>query len=106
MGQIPATTGSPFGQGFSMTRSIISALGRTVRSGNSGYTNPEIIQTDAHATINSVGLLLDRKGQVIGSSGANAGVSFAVPINPATSVIPELGENGAYEYAYRGISGA
>jgi len=104
MGQIPATTGSPFGQEFRMTRGIISAMGRTVRSGDSAYTNPQIIQTDA--PISPGGLLLDRKVQVIGSSGVNAGVGYAVPINPATRTIPELVENGAYEYAYWGISGA
>ena len=111
MGQIAVAIGGPFGQEFSMTRGIISALGRTVRSGNSAYTNPQIIHTDA--PINPGGPLLDRKGQVIGinsqtisSCGANAGVGFAVPTNTAARVIPELIEYGAYEYAYLGISGA
>ena len=44
--------------------------------------------------------------QIIGSSGANAGVGFVVPINTAARIIPELIEYGAYEYAYLGISGA
>ena len=114
VGQIAVAIGSPFGQEFSMTRGIISALGRTVRSGDSAYTNPQIIQTDAPINPgNSGGPLLDREGQVIGinsqiisSSGANAGVGFAVPINTAARIIPELIDNGSYEYAYLGISGA
>jgi S1-C subfamily serine protease len=114
VGQIAVAIGSPFGQEFSMTRGIISALGRMVRSGDSAYSNPQIIQTDAPINPgNSGGPLLDRVGQVIGinsqiisSSGANAGVGFAVPINTASRVIPELIENGSYEYAYLGISGA
>jgi 2-alkenal reductase len=113
VGQIAVAIGSPFGQEFGMTRGIISALGRTVRSGDSAYTNPQIIQTDAPINPgNSGGPLLDREGQVIGinsqiiSSGANAGVGFAVPINTAARVIPELIENGSYEYVYLGISGA
>ena len=114
VGQIAVAIGSPFRQEFSMTRGIISALGRMVRSGDSAYSNPQIIQTDAPINPgNSGGPLLDRVGQVIGinsqiisSSGANAGVGFAVPINTASRVIPELIENGSYEYAYLGISGA
>ncbi len=114
VGQIAVAIGSPFGQEFSMTRGIISALGRTVRAGDSAYSNPQIIQTDAPINPgNSGGPLLDREGQVIGinsqiisSSGANAGVGFAVPINTAARVIPELIQNGSYEYAYLGISGA
>ena len=113
VGQIAVAIGSPFGQEFSMTRGIISALGRTVRAGDSAYTNPQIIQTDAPINPgNSGGPLLDRKGQLIGinsqiisSSGANAGVGFAVPVNTAARVIPDLIEFGSYQYAYMGISG-
>ena len=114
VGQIAVAIGSPFGQEFSMTRGIISALDRMIRAGDSAYSNPQIIQTDAPINPgNSGGPLLNREGQVIGinsqiisSSGANAGVGFAVPINTAARVIPELIENGTYEYAYLGISGA
>jgi S1-C subfamily serine protease len=60
VGQIAVAIGSPFGQEFNMTRGIISALGRTVRSGGSAYTNLQIIQTDA--PINAGSPLLDRKG--------------------------------------------
>ncbi len=114
VGQTAIAIGSPFGQEFSMTTGIVSALGRTIRSTAGNYSNPEIIQTDAPINPgNSGGPLLDRFGQVIGinaqiasRSGSNAGVGFAVPINTARRVVPELISNGSYRYAYLGISGA
>lgn len=114
VGQTAIAIGSPFGQEFSMTTGIVSALGRTIRSTAGNYSNPEIIQTDAPINPgNSGGPLLDRFGQVIGinaqiasRSGSNAGVGFAVPINTARRVVPELISNGSYKYAYLGISGA
>ena len=114
VGQTAIAIGSPFGQEFSMTTGIVSALGRTIRSTGGNYSNPEIIQTDAPINPgNSGGPLLDRFGQVIGinaqiasRSGSNAGVGFAVPVNTARRVVPELISNGSYRYAYLGISGA
>ena len=114
VGQTAIAIGSPFGQEFSMTTGIVSALGRTIRSTAGNYSNPEIIQTDAPINPgNSGGPLLDRFGQVIGinaqiasRSGSNAGVGFAVPINTARRVVPELISSGSYKYAYLGISGA
>ena len=97
-----------------MTSGIISALGRILRAGDTNYSNPEIIQTDAAINPgNSGGPLLDREGRVVGinaqivsSSGANSGVGFAIPINTAKRVVPELISSGSYEHAYLGISGA
>jgi len=112
-GQLAVAIGSPFGQEFTITSGIISAVGRTIRSGNSQFSIPEVIQTDAPINPgNSGGPLLDRNGRVIGvntqiisRSGANSGIGFAVPINTAKRVIPELIENGQYQYAWLGISG-
>ena len=56
--------------------------------------------------MNREGQVIGINSQIISSSGVNAGVCFAVPINTAAGVIPELIENGSYEYAYLGISGA
>ena len=114
VGQLAVAIGSPFGQEFTMTTGIISALGRTIRSNTGNYTNPEIIQTDAPINPgNSGGPLLDREGRVIGinsqiisSSGSSAGVGFAVPVNTARRVVPELIASGGYRHAYLGISGA
>jgi 2-alkenal reductase len=114
VGQLAVAIGSLFGQEFTMTNGIISALGQTIQSNGGNYVNPEIIQTDAPINPgNSGGLLLDREGNVIGinsqiisNSGSSAGVGFAVPINTARRVVPELIAGGSYSYAYLGISGA
>ena len=114
VGQLAIAIGAPFGQSFTMTSGIISAVGRTIRSGSSQFTIPEVIQTDAPINPgNSGGPLLDRHGRVVGintqiisRSGSNAGVGLAVPINIAKMVVPALIEDGKYEYSWLGISGA
>ena len=113
VGQLAVAIGNPFGQEFTVTSGIVSAVGRTIRSGNSPFSIPEVIQTDAAINPgNSGGPLLDRKGKVIGintmiisRSGASAGVGFAVPINTASRIVPGLIGEGRYEYAWLGISG-
>ncbi|GIK37225.1 MAG: 2-alkenal reductase [Chloroflexota bacterium] len=114
VGQLAIAIGNPFGQEFTMTSGIISAVGRVMRSGNGPFSVPEAIQTDAPINPgNSGGPLLDRQGRVIGinsqiisQSGANAGVGFAVPINIAQQIVPTLIKGESYEYAWLGISGA
>ena len=113
VGQLAIAIGNPFGQEFTTTTGIISAVGRTIRSGNNQFSIPQVIQTDAPINPgNSGGPLLDRHGRVIGintqiisRTGASVGIGFAVPINTAKRVIPELIENGQFEYAWLGISG-
>jgi len=113
VGQMAIAIGNPFGQVGTMTRGIISALGRTFRPGGSPFAIPEMIQTDAAINPgNSGGPLLNSKGEVIGintlilsRSGSSAGVGFAVPINIAKRVVPVLIEKGTYRYAWLGISG-
>ncbi len=114
VGELVAAIGNPFGQDFTLTTGIVSAVGRTIQSGNSQFSVPEVIQTDAAISPgNSGGPLLDRMGRVIGINtqiisrgGGNAGIGFAVPINTAKQVIPVLIDQGRYEYAWLGISGA
>ena len=113
VGQLAVAIGNPFGQEFTITSGIISALGRTIRSGNSQFSIPRVIQTDAPINPgNSGGPLLDRQGRVIGvntqiisQSGFSSGIGFAVPIDTAKRVVPALIESGKYEYAWLGISG-
>ena len=113
VGQIAVAIGTPFGQSFSMTRGIISALGRLINAPNGGFSIPQVIQTDAPINPgNSGGPLLDINGYVIGInsqiisySGSSSGVGFAVPINVAKLVIPDLIKFGKFEYPYIGISG-
>lgn len=112
VGQFVAAIGNPFGQEFTLTSGIVSALGRTIRGGTS-YSIPEVIQTDAAINPgNSGGPLLDRHGWVIGinsqiitGTGANAGIGFAIPINIAKDVVPALIADGSYDYAWLGIAG-
>jgi 2-alkenal reductase len=114
VGQVAVAIGAPFGQSFTMTSGIVSAVGRTIRSGSSNFSIPEVIQTDAPINPgNSGGPLLDRHGRVVGIntqiislSGNNAGVGLAVPINIAKMVIPALIKDGKYEYSWLGITGS
>lgn len=113
VGQLAVALGNPFGLENSMTSGIISALNRSINSGQSSFSIPEVIQTDAPINPgNSGGPLLNRLGEVVGintqivsRSGSNAGIGFAVPINIAKRVVPELITEGSYEYAWLGISG-
>ena len=112
VGELVAAIGNPFGQNFTLTSGIVSAVGRSIR-GDSNYSIPEAIQTDAAINPgNSGGPLLNRKGEVIGinsqiitTSESSAGIAFAVPVNIAKKVIPALIIDGFYEYAWLGISG-
>jgi 2-alkenal reductase len=98
VGQMAVAIGNPFGLENTMTYGIISALGRTIASGTSQYSIPEVIQTDAPINPgNSGGPLLDREGRVIGintqivsRSGSSAGIGFAVPVNIAKRLVPAL----------------
>ena len=112
-GQIAIAIGNPFGEEFTLTQGIVSAVGRNIRSGNQGFTTPDVIQTDAAVNPgNSGGPLLNRHGDVIGinaqirsDSRQNSGVGFAVPINIAKLVVPDLIESGEFVYAWLGVSG-
>jgi len=113
VGQVAVAIGNPFGQDFTMTTGIVSAVGRTIRSGNTPFSIPEVIQTDAPINPgNSGGPLLNRLGEVIGintqiisRSGGSSGIGFAVPIDIARQVVPTLIQGQAYEYAWLGITG-
>ena len=113
VGQLAIAIGSPFGQDFTLTTGIVSGVGRTIRSGNTQFSIPEVIQTDAAINPgNSGGPLLNRQGEVIGintqiisMTGSNSGVGFAVPINIAKRIVPVIIQGDDYEYAWLGISG-
>ena len=111
-GQFTIAIGAPFGQDFTMTGGIISAVGRLIDSGFSQFAIPEVIQTDAAINPgNSGGPLLDWRGQVIGintqirgDARQNSGVGFAVPVDLAKRVVPSLIEDGEHRYSWLGIS--
>jgi S1-C subfamily serine protease len=113
IGQRAIAIGNPFGQEWTLTTGVVSALGRTLPSGTSQFSIPEMIQTDAAINPgNSGGPLLDREGNVIGvntmilsEDRASAGVGFAIPVNIVDQIVPVLIEEGQYAYAWLGIVG-
>jgi len=112
VGQWGIAIGNPFGQNWTMTRGIVSAIERTIR-GQTQFSIPEVIQTDAAINPgNSGGPLLDSSGRVIAmntmiasDSGVSAGVGFSVPIDLVKQVVPDLIEFGYHDYAWLGVSG-
>jgi len=113
VGERAIAIGNPFGLAGTMTAGIISAVGRTLSLGESPFSVPQVIQTDAAINPgNSGGPLLNARGEVIGvttaiqsSDGSNAGVGFAVPSSLVARVVPALIAKGHYEHPWLGISG-
>jgi len=113
IGEQVAAIGNPFGLSGSMTSGIVSQMGRLLPSQDSGFSIPDVIQTDAAINPgNSGGPLLNMKGQVVGIntaiqsiSGGNTGIGFAVPSNTAIKIVPSLIEDGEYHHPWIGISG-
>ena len=112
VGQMTLALGSPFGQNWTLTNGIVSAVNRTI----TGFTQFEVgavIQTDAAINPgNSGGPLLNLRGEVIGLNAqivsqqpSNSGISFAIPSNLVRRVVRELIETGTVSYSYLGING-
>jgi 2-alkenal reductase len=114
VGQTVVAIGNPFGLGGTLTRGIVSALGRSIPALTS-FSIPQSIQTDAPINPgNSGGPLLNLKGEVIGvnaqietsdGSRVNSGVGFAIPASIVKRVIPELIANGKFDWPWIGVSG-
>lgn len=100
--------GNPFGLTNTVTSGIVSAKGRMIGSG----PYDDFIQTDAPINPgNSGGPLFNLQGQVIGinsaiysQSGGNIGIGFAVPINLAKSLLPQLETKGRVTRGWLGVS--
>ena len=107
VGDVVLAIGNPFGVGQSVSRGIVSALGRGMGIG----VFEDFIQTDAAINPgNSGGALLDTDGRVIGinsailsRSGGFAGVGFAIPINLARSVTEQIVNTGKVERGFLGV---
>jgi serine protease Do len=100
--------GNPFGLGGTVTRGIVSALGRDINAGP--YV--DFIQTDAAINRgNSGGPLLNLEGQVIGvnsaiysPNGGSVGVGFAIPSDTVESVVAQLKSSGSVERGWLGVT--
>lgn len=108
-GQLVIAIGNPFGLQATVTAGVVSALSRTLRA-TTGRLIEDVIQTDAALNPgNSGGALLDTKGSVIGVNTAiiagSQSTGFAVPVNTAKRVIPELLRYGRLERGYLGLAG-
>jgi S1-C subfamily serine protease len=111
IGQKVLAIGNPFGLERTLTTGVISSLGRTIRS-DAGYLIEDVIQTDAAINPgNSGGPLLNSEGEIIGinsaiisPSGGNVGIGFAIPVNTAKRVVPELISKGYVSYPYIGAT--
>ncbi|MGH6626458.1 MAG: S1C family serine protease [Burkholderiaceae bacterium] len=108
-GEIAIAIGNPLGFEHTVTAGIVSALGRSMRAA-SGRLIPDVIQTDAALNPgNSGGPLLNSRGEVVGVntaiiSGAQS-ISFAVAIDTASWVIPQLLQHGRVRRAHLGVLG-
>ncbi len=105
MGSWVVAVGSPFGLEQTVTAGIVSAKGRVIGSGP--YDN--FIQTDASINPgNSGGPLINMKGEVVGINTAiiasGQGIGFAIPINMAKEIAPQLQEKGHVTRGWLGVS--
>jgi len=111
IGQKVLAIGNPFGFERTLTTGVISSLGRTIRS-EVGTLIEDVIQTDAAINPgNSGGPLLNSEGEIIGinsaiisPTGGNVGIGFAIPVNTAKRIIPELISKGYVTYPWIGAT--
>ncbi|MGH8635027.1 MAG: Do family serine endopeptidase, partial [Burkholderiales bacterium] len=108
VGDYVIAIGNPFGIGQTVTSGIVSALGR---SGLSPEGFEDFIQTDASINPgNSGGALVNLRGElvginsaIIGPSGGNVGIGFAVPSNMARAVLAQIARFGEVRRGRLGI---
>jgi YD repeat-containing protein len=104
--------GNPFGLERTLTTGVVSATKRTIQAPN-GFEIDGVIQTDAAINPgNSGGPLLDAAGRVIGinsqiatggSGTGSVGIGFAIPIDTAKRLLPELEKNGRIDRGFLGV---
>ena len=113
MGDIVMAFGNPFNLRQSVTRGIISGMGRSnLDLGDGGVDFQNFMQTDAAINPgNSGGPLVNIRGEVIGlntaiasNSGGNDGIGFSIPINIAVGVMKQLVEKGHFERGFLGVT--
>jgi putative serine protease PepD len=111
VGQSAIAIGSPYRLQGTLTTGVISALGRSITAPNN-FPIDNVVQTDAAINPgNSGGPLLDASGRVVGvnaqiatNTGSNDGVGFAIPIDTAKQVVPQLKAGKKITRPYLGVS--
>ena len=106
IGETVIAIGNPFGFSHTVTTGVISALNRSVRTGDTVYHN--FIQTDASINPgNSGGPLLNIHGDLIGINTAiyakAQGIGFATPINKAKRIVSDLIQYGEVVLSWTGL---
>jgi S1-C subfamily serine protease len=113
VGQLVVAIGNPLGFGGSVSAGVVSALGRSLPTGDGRRVRvvDDVIQTDA--SLHSGGALADGRAQVVGINtavvgpGIGQGLGLAVPINAhTTELIGQLLATGRVRRAYIGVGGA
>jgi serine protease Do len=107
VGEWTMAIGNPFGLDNTVTAGIVSAKGRHIGAGP--YDN--FIQTDASINPgNSGGPLINLRGEVVGintaifsRTGGNIGIGFAIPINLAKELVPQLKSKGKVTRGWLGV---
>lgn len=104
VGEWVLAIGNPFGLSNTVTSGIVSAKGRVIGAG----PYDDFIQTDAPINPgNSGGPLFNMKGEVVGINTAiihnGQGIGFAIPVNTAKSLVPQLVGEGKVTRGYLGV---
>ncbi len=105
VGEWVLAIGNPFGLSHTVTSGIVSAKGRIIGAG----PYDDFIQTDASINPgNSGGPLYNMKGELVGINTAiipqGQGIGFAIPVNTAKPLIPQLVKNGEVQRGYLGVN--
>lgn len=110
IGDLVLAVGNPLGVGQTVTMGIISAKGRSTRSGSGSFE--DFLQTDASINRgNSGGALVNMRGELIGipsqilsATGGSIGIGFAIPISMARNVMDQLIRGGKVQRGKLGIT--
>ena len=105
VGEWVMAIGNPFGLEQTVTVGIVSAKGRVIGAG----PYDDFIQTDASINPgNSGGPLFNMQGEVIGINTAivaqGQGIGFAIPVNMAKQIIPQLRDEGRVTRGWLGVT--
>jgi serine protease Do len=112
IGDFVLAIGSPFGLSQSVTRGIVSAMGRhNLDLGDDDLKWQNFIQTDAAINPgNSGGPLVNLRGEIVGlntaiasASGGNEGIGFSIPINIVARTARALVAHGRVPRGYLGV---